>query len=59
MKPCPFCGGDPHPEQPGVIRNVRRIVCGACGAGTDEHYSEAEAADAWNKRTPPSKEVSL
>lgn len=47
MKSCPFCGGKPHVENvPGRIR----IVCGACGAGTDTFSCVGDAVSMWDMR---------
>lgn len=55
LKPCPFCGGkaamwDSGSMHPGY--KTYRVCCLKCHvAQADQmHYSQREAADAWNRR---------
>lgn len=44
LKPCPFCGGEAR-------SHVECVGCIRCGCETDDFQTEAEALEAWNKRT--------
>ena len=59
LKPCPFCG--PGNSIPGLwfddASNAYRVNCGRCGSGTGfkPHWTEADAAEAWNTRALASR----
>lgn len=60
LKHCPFCGSG---EAPKIVmlkgkdgfRNRYAVICyyweGGCGAEGGIYHSEAEAIEAWNRRT--------
>lgn len=55
LKPCPFCRSDrvafyPDEEQPYDDTVTGFIWCHGCGVSTDSYYSEARAAEKWNRR---------
>lgn len=56
LKPCPFCGGEAsvkmwcEPDTPFLV------MCESCKASVKDYATEAEAIEAWNRRTIPSAE---
>lgn len=53
LLPCPFCAS--VPTQRHLARSFgHKIECDGCGAETDSYKYAEDAADAWNRRAPPS-----
>lgn len=52
LLPCPFCGGEPLPFRVPGAGKLHRIACKNCDAGPSGAFSESDAADKWNTRTP-------
>ena len=57
LKPCPFCGSDrvsflPDDEQLLEDTITGFIWCRGCGFSSDSFYSEKDALENWNRRTP-------
>ncbi len=55
LKPCPFCGSDRvefFPDEEQIIEDTTTgfILCQDCGFSSDRFYSEAHAAEKWNRR---------
>ena len=50
LKPCPFCGGDA--EIYSTLPEHTYVYCRRCGACGWAARNTAEAADAWNSRSP-------
>lgn len=53
MKPCPFCGGEPHAYS--IKPGKGKIVCSVCGSSTRVFSSGRkwwlyQAEKAWDKR---------
>lgn len=65
LKPCPFCGFTPNPEEPDCIypinreKSVHSVNCyesgGGCGASVTG-WTMAEAIDNWNRRVDTSED---
>lgn len=57
LLPCPFCGGKAAmcvlEDSPGDI--ISAWVNCSCGMETHERRTEAEAAEKWNTRSPPTE----
>lgn len=60
LKLCPFCGGEAyhdsascwnHDEEKWMPNFWHRVICKNCGNQTKSFYTEAEAIEAWNRRT--------
>ena len=49
LKPCPFCGGYPHPFT-SMGQTWVRMRCHRCEMQTRAFESEVEAITAWNRR---------
>ncbi len=53
LKPCPFCGGEPHKAE---ADGGGYIHCLSCNASTAIHYDRQENLEsAWNQRVPQPK----
>lgn len=49
IKPCPFCGGETYIDND--TNDIFVIVCDECYSEGTPCDTEAEAIEAWNKRT--------
>ena len=45
LKPCPFCGGQPHPAS-----GIRATWCKDCGAEVNRRTVDEVAMEMWNRR---------
>lgn len=50
LKPCPFCGGEPHDETFHTEGGGYAVWCVGCDAIGPEKPSEEDAVEAWNRR---------
>ena len=50
LLPCPFCGGEARTH---YVKGYElwEVSCGQCGVEMSAYLSEAEAIEAWNRRT--------
>ena len=64
LERCPFCGGEAyhdsascwnHDEEKWMPNFWHRVICKNCGNQTKSFYTEAEAIEAWNRRTEPER----
>lgn len=58
LKPCPFCGNkyslmSGEMAEGSYILQPGFVFCCECGAEISERKTEAEAIEAWNRRTEP------
>lgn len=51
LKPCPFCGGEANIYQMHFWGTTYTCECSDCGIETKPMDTEAEAIEAWNRRT--------
>ena len=49
LKPSPFCGSADVTVEESVYTYI--AMCNGCGVESREHFTEAEAVAAWNRRT--------
>ena len=54
LLPCPFCGGEATTYV--AYDDGYYVCCDECGCGLPVYITEADAIEAWNKRTPPTSE---
>lgn len=56
LKPCPFCGGEPHIYCSGSPSNgsFMEVICGKCRCQTERLRGD-KAIEAWNRRAEPSE----
>jgi len=52
LKTCPFCGNTARLVVSTMPWAGLRVECSACGARTDNHFTDGAAADTWNTRAP-------
>lgn len=60
LKPCPFCGGEAvilKADQYHVFPDTYYVSCTKCTAGVGPLDTEAEAIEAWNRRTERTAKV--
>lgn len=50
LKPCPFCGGTAHIEQPGTRRQSCIVECDSCGVRHESSDEGAMCGTSWNRR---------
>lgn len=50
LKPCPFCGGEPHIERRGNARFSTIISCLDCGATHECGDTGENVGNGWNRR---------
>ena len=52
LKPCPFCGGEAHPDNTWILSGARKWVvhCIKCGASIGFYETKKKAIEAWNRR---------
>lgn len=50
LKPCPFCGGTAHVEQPGTRRQSCVVECDSCGIRHESGDEGSMCGTAWNRR---------
>lgn len=51
LKPCPFCGGEAIIDMDGDWYWNWKVFCHGCGCDIGYYATEAEATEAWNRRT--------
>ena len=58
LKPCPFCGGKAEIRHVQAYYDDKRgkylgyfVICKNCLTSGDNYATEAQAANAWNRRT--------
>ena len=58
LKPCPFCGGKAEIRHVQPVRSMKSgkylgffVLCTHCLTSSNNYATEAQAAEAWNRRT--------